>query len=55
MGCTPLANFCFQMGVTVIGFVEHFGQNSTLFFAQNSSQINLAINDITFTKFSIDL
>ena len=55
MGFPSFEHYCFQMGVTVIGFVEHFGQNSTLFFAQNSSQINLAINDITFTKFSIDL
>ena len=26
MGCSPFANSCFQMGVTVMGFAEHFGQ-----------------------------
>ena len=25
MGCSPLANSRFQMGVTVMGFAEHFG------------------------------
>ena len=31
MGCFPFANSCFQMGVTVMGFAEHFG----LWAAQN--------------------
>ena len=26
MGCSPFANSRFQMGVTVMGFAEHFGQ-----------------------------
>ena len=26
MGFSPFANYNFQMGVTVIGFAEHFGQ-----------------------------
>ena len=25
MGCSPFANYCFQMGVTVMVFAEHFG------------------------------
>ena len=25
MGCNPFANYRFQMGVTVMGFAEHFG------------------------------
>ena len=25
MGCIPFANFHFQVGVTVMGFAEHFG------------------------------
>ena len=25
MGCSSFANYCFQMGVTVMGFAEHFG------------------------------
>ena len=27
MGCSPFANSRFQMGVTVMGFVEHFGHS----------------------------
>ena len=26
MGCSPFVNLCFQMGVTIMGFAEHFGQ-----------------------------
>ena len=26
MGCSPFANYCFQMGVTVMGFAEYLGQ-----------------------------
>ena len=29
MGCFPFANYHFQMGVTVMGFEEHFGKNFT--------------------------
>ena len=27
MRCFPFANLCFQMGVTIVGFTEHFGQS----------------------------
>ena len=27
MGCSPLANSRFQMGVTIMGFAEHFGHS----------------------------
>ena len=27
MVCSPFTNYCFQMGVTVMGFAEHFGLN----------------------------
>ena len=25
MGCSSFAIYCFQMGITVMGFAEHFG------------------------------
>ena len=28
-GVLPFANYRFQMGITVIGFAEHFGQSNT--------------------------
>ena len=31
MGSSPFANYCFQMGVTVMGFTEHFGLDNFLF------------------------
>ena len=31
MGCFPFANSRFQMGVTVIGFAEHFGLCQIIF------------------------
>ena len=30
MGCSPFANSRFQMGVTIMGFAEHFGLYSNL-------------------------
>ena len=35
MGCFPLANYHFQMGVTVMGFAEHFGQRKKSDFLLN--------------------
>ena len=31
MGCSPFANSRFQMGVTVMGFAEHFGHYRTCY------------------------
>ena len=31
MGCSPSANYCFQMGVNVMGFAEHFGHRLVAF------------------------
>ena len=40
MGCFPFANFHFQIGVTVMGFAEHFGQcqDSNHYFWANISE-----------------
>ena len=35
MVCTLLANYHFQMGVTVMGFAEHFGQRKKSNFLLN--------------------
>ena len=54
MGCFPFANYHFQMGVTVMGFVEHFGpwlQNGALphpFLPQIKNQIDF----LAFLDFS---
>ena len=37
MGCSPFTNYHFQMGVTVVGFAEHFGQIVIIFFLSTQS------------------
>ena len=38
MGCFPSAKYHFQMGVTVIGFAEHFG-HGILFFITVTQEV----------------
>ena len=37
MGCFLFGNLCFQMGITVMGFAEHFGHYVTYFFQVKDS------------------
>ena len=39
MGCSPFANYRFQMGVTVMGFAEHFGHNGA-FKSLDTARVN---------------
>ena len=41
MGCFPFANYHFQMGVTVMGFVEHFGQKLVIVLNEELFYYNL--------------
>ena len=47
MGCFPFPNYRFQMGVTVMGFAEHFG----LFLAKSNQKIQILIIKTTFSDF----
>ena len=39
MGCSPFANYRFKMGITVIGFAEHFGQEIECWFHLQNTQL----------------
>ena len=43
MGCSPLADFRFQMGVTVMGFAEHFGKDDVKIDKANLSFVCLVL------------
>ena len=61
MGCSLFANDCFQMGVTVMGFAEHFGlclfvnlifatfYNHTIFIFQEEEIRKLQLNELNGT------
>ena len=43
MGSSPFANYCFQMGVTVMGFAEDFGHSLEIFLIFQQEQESLLI------------
>ena len=50
MGCYPFANSHFQMGVTVMGFAEHFGHCMTLYIKGVSKIQSVIVESSTFVQ-----